>query len=181
MVLDRSFQNGYGPSVPRTRELDADHAPGAPAPDHLEPDRPRAVLWIAVLTAFTITRMSVAFRLPSLEMFDGDNPDAWIGPWVSDAVLGLLVPVMVYLAWRTTGTKVWGALVAYTVIGAFDYAHGLVTQRIHPLNANSTVTYGAIGFFMALQLVVAALLFRDDVVRHYVAGDPKQTVRSRTA
>ena len=132
--------------------------------------RPRAVLWITVLTAVSITRLVVVFRLPSLEMFDGDNPDAWIGPWVSDTVLGLLVPVMVYLAWRRSGTKVWGALVAYTVIGAFDYAHGLVTQWIHPQNANSTVTYGAIGFLMMQQLIVAALLFRDDVVQHYTPG-----------
>ena len=72
-------------------------------------------LWIAVMSmqefasltvefpAITIARLSGVFRLPSLEMFDGDNPDAWIGPLVSDTVLGLLVPVMVYLAWRGTG------------------------------------------------------------------------------
>ena len=38
--------------------------------------RPRAVVGIAVLTAMSITRLVVVFRLPSLEMFDGDNPDA---------------------------------------------------------------------------------------------------------
>lgn len=139
--------------------------------------RPGAVLGIAVLTALSITRLVVVLRLPSLEMFDGDNPDAWIGPWVADTVLGLLVPVVVYFAWRRSGAKVWGGLVAYTVIGAFDYAHGLVTQWIHPQNANSTVTYGAIGFLMLLQLIVAALLFRDDVMRHYVADDSSLTVR----
>ena len=85
------------------------------------------------------------------------------------------------------GTKVWGALVAYTVIGAFDYAHGLVTQWIHPQNANSTVTYGAIGFLMVQQLIVAALLFRDDVVQHYtqshspLAEHPDPDVNNRSS
>ena len=157
--------------MPQLTALDTDHSVGGVAPDRVSHTRPRAVLWITVLTAVSITRLVVVFRLPSLEMFDGDNPDAWIGPWVSDTVLGLLVPVMVYLAWRRSGTKVWGALVAYTVIGAFDYAHGLATQWIHPQTANSTVTYGAIGFLMMQQLIVAALLFRDDVVQHYTRGD----------
>lgn len=157
--------------MPQLTALDADHSPSKAVPNHLRHSRPRAVLWITILTAVSITRLVVVFRLPSLEMFDGDNPDAWIGPWVSDTVLGFLVPVMVYLAWRRSGTKVWGALVAYTVIGAFDYAHGLVTQWIHPQNANSTVTYGAIGFLMVQQLIVAALLFRDDAVRHYTPRD----------
>jgi hypothetical protein len=113
----------------------------------------------------TITRFSVVFRLPSLEMFDGRSPDAWFAPWVSDTILGLLVPLMVYLAWNRRSVVVWGALVAYNAVGAFDYVHGLATQWIHPLE-NAAVTYGAISFFLALQLIAIALLFRPDVIAH---------------
>lgn len=67
--------------------MDADHPAGGTEPDRMRHARPRAVLWITVLTALSITRLVVVFRLPSLEMFDGDNPDARIGPWVSDTSL----------------------------------------------------------------------------------------------
>lgn len=148
------------------------------SPTRSRAPRPRTVTWIAVLTALTISRFSVAFRLPSLEMFDGDNPDAWIGPWISDTMLGLLVPLMVFLALTKTGARVWGALAAYSVIGAFDYVHGLVTQWIHPLNGSAAVTYGGISFFLAVQLVAIALLFRTDVMRHFLSDDPKFGERS---
>ena len=127
--------------------------------------RPRAVVWITILMLLTITRFSVVFRLPSLEMFDGTSPDAWFAPWVSDTILGLLVPVMAYLAWNRRGVVVWGALIGYNAVGAFDYVHGLATQWIHPLD-NAAVTYGSISFFLALQLTVIALLFRPDVITH---------------
>ena len=140
-----------------------------PEPTTVDPTRtstrPRAVTWIAVLMLLTITRFSVVFRLPSLEMFDGSSPDAWFAPWVSDTILGLLVPLMVYLAWNRRSVVVWGALVAYNAVGAFDYVHGLATQWIHPLE-NAAVTYGAISFFLALQLIAIALLFRPDVIAH---------------
>lgn len=123
--------------------------------------------WIGVLMLLAATRFTVAFRLPSLEMFDGATPDAWIAPWVSDTILGLLVPVMVLLAWRRTGPVVWGALVAYNAVGAFDYVHGLATQWIHPLD-NAALTYGSITFFLVLQIIVIGLLFRSEVVDHFI-------------
>ncbi len=132
--------------------------------------RPRALVWITVLMLLTITRFSVVFRLPSLEMFDGTSPDAWFAPWVSDTILGLLVPVMAYLAWSRRGVVVWGALIGYNAIGAFDYVHGLATQWIHPLD-NAALTYGSISLFLALQLAVIGLLFRPDVITHF-AGRP---------
>ena len=114
----------------------------------------------------TATRFTVAFRLPSLEMFGGTTPDAWIAPWVSDTILGLLVPAMVFLAWKRTGPPIWGALIAYNAVGAFDYVHGLATQWIHPLD-NAALTYGSITFFLALQIVVIGVLFRSEVVDHF--------------
>lgn len=143
-----------------------------PRPTRAEPIgdlmRPRALTWIGVLMALTITRFTVAFRLLSLEMFGGTSPDAWFAPWLSDTVLGLLVPVMVYLALRRRGVVVWGALVGYNAVGAFDYVHGLATQWIHPLE-NAAVTYGAISLFLALQLIAIGLLFRPDVIAHMIA------------
>ena len=128
--------------------------------------RPAAVTTIAVLIGLTITRFTVVFRLPSLEMFDGASPDAWFAPWVSDTILGLLVPAVVFLVLRRTGTALWGALIAYNAVGAFDYVHGLATQWIHPLE-NAAVTYGAISFFLVAQLIALGLLFRADVIDHF--------------
>ena len=130
--------------------------------------RPAAATAITVLMALTITRFSVVFRLPSLEMFDGDSPDAWFAPWVSDTILGALVPLVAYLAWTKRGTVLWGSLIAYNAVGAFDYVHGLATQWLHPLE-NAALTYGSISFFLALQVAAIALLFRPEVVEHFTA------------
>lgn len=109
-------------------------------------------------------------------MFGGPNPDAWIGPWGADTVLGLLAPVMAWLAWRGTGLRVWGALLAYNVVGAFDYAHGLLTQWLEPTATQSaSLTYGSIGISIVVQLLVIALLFRRTVTRDFEASpEPTQ-------
>lgn len=131
--------------------------------------RPRLVFWMAIAMASTVSRVSVAFSIPELQMFDGDEPDAWFAPWVSDTALGLLVPLMVYLALRKTGPRVWGALIAYNVMGAFDYSHGLLTQWTDPQVAASSATiYGAIGFFLVVQLFVVVSLFRSNVIHHFL-------------
>ena len=136
-------------------------------------NRPRLVFWIGIAIAITISRLSVALSIPELEMFDGVEPDAWFAPWVSDTILGLLVPLMVYLALRKTGAKVWGALIAYNAIGAFDYSHGLLTQWTDPQVASSAaMVYGPIGFFLVVQLIVTASLFRSEVIRHFLRSAP---------
>lgn len=83
---------------------------------------------IAALILLTSIRFMVVTFLPSLAMFGGPNPDAWIGPWGADTILGALAPLMAWLAWRGQGTRVWGSLIAYNAVGAFDYSHGLLTQ-----------------------------------------------------
>ncbi len=69
--------------------------------------RQSAVRWIALGVLLTTSRVVVAFSIPTLEMFDGDNPDAWIGPWVADTILGLTAPLLAYLAWRRIGPRIW--------------------------------------------------------------------------
>ena len=134
--------------------------------------RPKAILWIVILIGFTTMRAMVVMFIPTLEMLGGINPDGWLAPWVSDAILGVMAPIMAYVAYRSRGIKLWGFLVAYNAVGAFDYAHGLVTQWVDPLQTEihtNAMTYGSIGLSMVVQLVVVWLLFRRDVVRHYTA------------
>lgn len=126
---------------------------------------------IAILILFTTIRFMVVTFLPSLQMFGGPNPNAWIGPWGADTVLGLLAPLMAWLAWRGTGLRVWGALIAYNAVGAFDYSHGLLTQWLEPtVTQSAALTFGSIGVSLVVQLFVIALLFRPVVVQAFAAG-----------
>lgn len=125
---------------------------------------------IALLMGATVFRAQTVFFLSSVETFGGPAPDAWFGPWLSDAILGFLVPVMVFLFWRARSAKVWGALVVYNGIGAFDYSQGLITQVLSPMPAemaSSASVYAGIGVFMVMQLVVLVLLFQGSVVSYF--------------
>lgn len=132
--------------------------------------RPKTVLVLSALVALTFFRAQTLFFLPELEMYGGLAPDSWFGPWVSDALLGLLVPVIVWLALTKTGTRIWGLLVLYNALGAFDYSQGLITQLISPLPvevASPAAVYGGILVFLVFQLIALALLFQRNVVAHY--------------
>lgn len=131
--------------------------------------RPRILM--TIMMALTFSRTSVATYFPHLEMYGGVDANAWFAPWVSDTILGLLVPVMIYLLWRQTGAKVWATLIAYNALGAFDYSHGLATQWHYPQateGAVSAVIYSAIGLGMVLNIAVALMMFRGDVMRHFL-------------
>ncbi|MEO1748802.1 MAG: hypothetical protein AAFR27_09350 [Pseudomonadota bacterium] len=123
---------------------------------------------ISTLILLTTIRFMVVSFIPSLEMFGGPNPDAWIGPWGADTVLGLFAPLMAWLAWRGDGLRVWGALIAYNSVGAFDYAHGLLTQWLEPtVTQPAALTYSSIGVSLVVQLVVIALLFRPTLIASF--------------
>ena len=137
--------------------------------------KPAEIKWIAILIGLTFMRAFMGIQLPSLEMYGGVNPDAWFAPWVSDTILGIIAPYMIYLTLKKRGIKVWGILVAYNAIGAFDYAHGLLTQWTDPLIPNGMMgtpelTYGAIGFSLVVQLLVIILLFRQAVMGYFSKG-----------
>ncbi|MEH6755893.1 MAG: hypothetical protein V7676_00105 [Parasphingorhabdus sp.] len=128
---------------------------------------------IAVLMSATIFRAQTVLFLPTVEMFGGIAPDAWFAPWFSDAILGFMVPVMVYLFWRRRGIAVWGVLVIYNAVGAFDYATGLATQWTDSMPAemaSATTVYLGISVFMVCELIALALLFHDDVIAHFSDG-----------
>ena len=119
------------------------------------------------MRALTITMM------PSLEMYGGVNPDAWFGPWISDTILGFLVPVMIYLLLRKRGAKIWGILLIYNAIGAFDFAHGLITEWTDPLIPDGifgtpALTYGSVSFSMIVQILVILLLFNKKVIDYFI-------------
>ncbi|MEM0927895.1 MAG: hypothetical protein AAGI89_01250 [Pseudomonadota bacterium] len=130
----------------------------------------RLKLIILVLMALTIFRTQTIFFVSSVEVFGGPAPNAWLGPWVSDATLGLLLPAMLYILWTKKGVRIWGVLIVYNAVGAFDYAHGLLTQVFHPMPAemaSAQTVYIGIGVFMVLQLIALALLFRRDVATSF--------------
>ncbi|MEM6610117.1 MAG: hypothetical protein AAF689_16255 [Pseudomonadota bacterium] len=123
---------------------------------------------IAALILLTSIRFMVVSFIPSLEMFGGPNPDAWIGPWGADTVLGALAPLMAWLAWKGTGLRVWGLLIAYNAVGAFDYSHGLLTQWLEPtVTQSAALTYGSIGISFIVQLAVLRMLFRGSVASSF--------------
>lgn len=126
---------------------------------------------ITLLMAATVFRAQTLLFLPSLEAFGGPADNAWFGPWISDAIIGFLVPVMIFVLWRFRSPRAWGALVVYNGLGAFDYAHGLITQYFHPMPAEMAsplTVYLGIGVFLVFQLAALTLLFRKQVAADFL-------------
>lgn len=142
----------------------------------------KTVKWtIALLMGATLFRAQTVLFLPTVEMFGGIAPNGWFGPWLSDAILGVLVPVMVFLFLARRGIRIWGALVLYNAVGAFDYSQGLITQYVSPMPAemaSATTVYAGIGVSMTLQLIALALLFRRDVIHHFATPIPNSGERN---
>jgi len=125
---------------------------------------------VAILMTLTLFRVQTILFIPQVEMFGGIAPNGWLGPWTSDFAIGLLVPVMVYLALKVRGIRIWGLLVIYNAVGAFDYSQGLITQFVSPMPeemASQITVYLGIGVFMVFQLAALGLLFRSDVIHHF--------------
>ena len=125
---------------------------------------------ITLLMGATMFRAQTILFLPELQMFGGMAPNGWFGPWLCDTIIGFAVPAMLYLLWTRRSVAIWGALVAYNVVGAFDYSQGLITQVISPMPvemASAGNVYVGIGLFMGFQLVALGLLFRRDVIAEF--------------
>lgn len=125
---------------------------------------------ITLFMGVTIFRAQTILFLPELQMFGGIAPDGWFGPWLSDTIIGFLLPVMLYVFWTRRSPGVWGALAAYNAVGAFDYSQGLITQAISPMPpemAAPITVYLGIGLFMVFQLIAVALLFRREVIAEF--------------
>jgi D-alanyl-lipoteichoic acid acyltransferase DltB (MBOAT superfamily) len=133
-------------------------------------NRPPVLLVIAILMSLTFFRAQTLLMLPGLVRFGGEAPDAWLVPWVSDSVFGILVPFMVFLVLKGRSLRTWGLLVAYNALGAFDYVIGMATQWQHPLPeaiGSPAIVYTGIGIFLVFQVVAIVLLLRHDVIRHF--------------
>lgn len=129
---------------------------------------------ITLLMGVTIFRAQTIVFLSQVQMFGGIAPDGWFGPWLSDTMIGFLLPVMLYLFWTRRSVKVWGILVAYDAVGAFDYSQGLITQAISPMPvemASAATVYAGIGLFMLAQLAALGLLFRREVIAEFKGCD----------
>lgn len=130
---------------------------------------------ITLLMTATVFRAQTVLFLPSVEAFGGPAANAWFGPWLSDAVIGVLVPVMVYVLWKRRTPRAWGFLVVYNSLGAFDYSHGLLTQYFYPMPAemaSPTTVYLGIGVFMVLQLIAIWRLFHRSIIAHFYGAKP---------
>ncbi|MEM9274769.1 MAG: hypothetical protein AAGA80_17670 [Cyanobacteria bacterium P01_F01_bin.143] len=135
---------------------------------------PKVIYVIAALTALTILRAQTLLFFPTLEMNGGVNPDAWLAPWVSDSILGLLVPVVIYFLFKGSGSKIWALLVMYSALGSFDYANGLATQWSYPLSteiASSEFVFGSLISTLVFQLISTVLLFRSEVINYFLEQD----------
>ncbi|MCB1599585.1 MAG: hypothetical protein R3F18_09435 [Lysobacterales bacterium] len=131
---------------------------------------PRVLIVIAILMSLTAFRAQTLLLLPGLVRFGGEAPDAWLVPWVSDSVFGILVPVMVFLLLKARSLRTWALLVAYNAMGAFDYVIGLATQWQHPLPesiGSPIAVYGGITAFLIFQVMAIGLLLRHNVIRHF--------------
>jgi hypothetical protein len=127
-------------------------------------------LLISVLIGLTATRALAMAFIPKVAMFGGAAPDAWVGPWVADSVLGLLIPLVLFTLHRIRAARAWGLILLYNGIGAFDYIMGLVTQWQSPLPpsiAPTLLVYGSLSFTLVAQLAVIVLLLRRDVVKDF--------------
>ncbi|MEM9022780.1 MAG: hypothetical protein AAGB22_03505 [Bacteroidota bacterium] len=136
--------------------------------------RPKVLITIAVLTGLTIPRAQGLLFLPTLEMVGGSSPDAWLAPWVTDAILGLLVPVVIYALLKKTGASTWGLILVYSAIGAFDHANGMVTEWLTPLpveTAGPALVFGSLIATISFQLAAIVLLFRKDVRAYFMAAN----------
>ena len=134
--------------------------------------KPFLVKLIAILMGITFMRFFMGTMIPSLEMYGGENPNAWFGPWISDTILGVLVPIMVFILLKKRGIKIWATLLIYNGIGAFDYAHGLITQWTDPLIPNGIfgspeLTYGSLSFSLIIQITVIVFLFNSNVIDYF--------------
>lgn len=128
---------------------------------------------IALLMLLTIFRAQTILFIPEVEMFGGIAPNGWLGPWASDFLIGLFVPFMVYAALKLRGRRIWGVLLIYNAVGAFDYSQGLVAQYVSPMPeqmAPYLAVFIGIALFMIFQLTALANLFRKDVMGDFFSS-----------
>eukprot|EP00966_Prymnesium_polylepis_P003308 76018-Prymnesium_polylepis.1 len=142
-------------------------------------DTPSELYAFVAVLAMTIPRTLMIVQLipkgNTVKMLGGPNPNGWLGPWVTDSILGLLVPVMIALSLTLKGVPLLACLFAYNILGAYDYAHGLLTQYLEPQAffmwkpAVPSQIYFSIGFGCVCNITCAVLLLTAPVQHYFVA------------
>jgi hypothetical protein len=135
---------------------------------------PSAVIAMLVFMSLTISRVYMITKIKTCKMFGGVNPDEWFGPWVTDSTMGCLLPVVVGIAAYGQGRVLWGILVGYNCIGAYDYANGLMCQFMSPQADGQfppTAIYASVGFGCFCNLVALCLLFTKAAMNYYIVGE----------
>ena len=80
---------------------------------------------------------------------------------------------MIALSLTVTGVPLLACLFAYNILGAYDYAHGLLTQYLEPQAiflwkpAVSASIYGSIGFGCICNIVCAVMILQSPVVSYF--------------
>jgi hypothetical protein len=98
----------------------------------------------------------------------------WLGPWITDSILGALVPVMITLSLTVTGVRMLTCLFAYNILGAYGDADGLLTQYLEPQffflwkPAVPRQINGSIAFGCVCNTVCAVMLLQDNVVNYFL-------------
>ena len=131
---------------------------------------PKVIYIIVTITLLTALRAQTLFFFSTLEMNGGNNANAWLAPWVTDSILGLLVPIVIYYLLKGKGAKIWALLIMYSALGAFDYATGIAIQYIHPMSietASPKLVYSSLFFTLIIQSVAVLLLFKKSVINHF--------------
>jgi hypothetical protein len=134
--------------------------------------KPKSIIWITILMSLTTMRVLAINNLPDLQMLGGIQSNSWLGPWVGDTVFGILTPIMAYFAFKKNGIKVWGMLLVFNALGAFDYLFGFTAQFNSPFIAEGAVgapemIYGTLVAFFTFQVTTIILLFRSDVIKYF--------------
>ena len=132
---------------------------------------PGTVIAMLVFMSLTFSRVTMITKIKTCKMFGGVNPDEWYSLWVTDSTMGCLLPVVVGIASFGKGRVLWGILVGYNCIGAFDYANGLMCQFMSPQADGQfppTAIYGSIGVGCFCNLVALCLLFTKAAMNYYI-------------
>ena len=135
---------------------------------------PSAVIGVLVAMSLTFTRATMLTKLKTCKIFGGPNPNEWFGAWVADSTLGGLLPVLVGIAATGKGRVLWGILIGYNCIGAFDYANGALCQFLSPQADGqfpAAAIFASMGIGCFCNLVATCLLFTEAAMNHYTVSE----------
>ncbi|KZL15851.1 hypothetical protein PsAD2_03511 [Pseudovibrio axinellae] len=134
--------------------------------------RPAVMRWIAIAIAVMVGRASALYFMQNLG--EVGTPISWLIPWGVDAFLGLSALIVLYLFRQYRGVYVWGAVLAWHVVGAVDLVGGAFMAQVDPfvspiaLPADPEVIVMTL---LAIQLAAITLLLKRNVISFMVSSN----------